>query len=309
MKSIIKRLTTAAGIAVLAAAVIMTPSCKSEYTIYDDAEYIMFADTMAVYPVLQNGETFKVPVVSTVTRNYDRTFAVEIIDKGSNALERKHYRLKSNTLTIKAGETRTDVEVQGMYDNIGVADSLGFVLSLIIPDQKKMPLYPTTTKVVMAKVCPFDINDFTGYCVVTSMFLYYYSPMGIYQRLAHCEVDPTDPKGRTVIIRDFLFDGYDVTINFDESDPLNLLVDMDDDQVISDEGSVFGTIYGDNKIRCTQSPIYPSYFNTCQNYVELWLRVYVEDMGDLFGDVGHYYNVLEWISDEEAERLRNENDM
>lgn len=309
MNKIIKRIIAAAGTTAIAVTAFVAPSCKSEYTTYDDAEYIMFADTMAVYPVLQDGGYFKVPVVSTVTRDYDRTFAVEIVDKGSNALERKHYRLKTNTLTIKAGQTRTDIEVEGLYDNIEYADSLGFILSLVVPEQVKMPLYPTTTKVLLEKVCPFDINNYTGYCVVTSLFLYYYHPLGIYQRLAHSEVDPTDPSGRSIIIRDFLFDGYDVSLSFDTSDPLEPLVNMDNDQVISDEGSVFGISYGDDKIRAGASPVYPSYFGTCENFIELWLRVYVEDIGNPIGDVGHYYNILEWVSDEEGERLRYENGM
>ena len=56
--------------------------CKERYVTYEDAEYVMFADTMATYPVQKDVEYFSIPVVSTVTRDYDRTFGVEIIDKG-----------------------------------------------------------------------------------------------------------------------------------------------------------------------------------------------------------------------------------
>jgi hypothetical protein len=34
--------------------------------------------------------------------------------------------------------------------------------------------------------------------------------------------------------------------------------------------------------------------------------VYVENLGEMIGTVGHYYNILEWVSDEEAERLQKE---
>ena len=70
--------------------------------------------------------------------------------------------------------------------------------------------------------------------------------------------------------------------------------------------SVFGQILGDNKILTTHSNYYPSYFNSCQRFVELWNHVYVENLGETVGTVGHYYNILEWISDEEAERLQRE---
>ena len=68
------------AISFLAAAVLT--GCKENYVTYDDAEYVMFADTMATYPVRMDVEYFSIPVVSTVVRDYDRTFGVEVIDKG-----------------------------------------------------------------------------------------------------------------------------------------------------------------------------------------------------------------------------------
>ena len=107
-------------------------SCEERYVTYTGAEYVMFADTLAVYPVMEGADQFSIPVVSTVTRDYDRTFGVEVLDKLSNAIERKHYSLESNTITIKAGETRADVKVRGHFENIGEADSLGFALQLVM---------------------------------------------------------------------------------------------------------------------------------------------------------------------------------
>ena len=75
----------------LAAGFFMT-GCQERYVTYDDAEYVMFADTLATYPVQQDVEWISIPVVSTVTRDYDRTFGVEIVDKNSNAIENLHYR-------------------------------------------------------------------------------------------------------------------------------------------------------------------------------------------------------------------------
>lgn len=54
---------------------------------------------------------------------------------------------------------------------------------------------------------------------------------------------------------------------------------MDKNQILADEGSVFGQILGDNKILVTNSPLYDSYFNSCQKYVTLWIKVHVENMG------------------------------
>ena len=282
-------------------------ACKERYVTYSDAEYVMFADTIATYPVQKDVEYFSVPVVSTVTRDYDRTFAVEIIDKGNNAIEKYHYSLKSNTVTIKAGENRADVLVHGYYDNISDKDSLGFQLQLVMDDALEMPMYGKQTKVVLMKSCPFDINNFTGYCVLTSMFLYQYSISGSYQRLVYTEKHPTEEN--MIICRNWINDGYDVTMRFNPDDPMMPFVTMDEDQMASDEGSFFGTVHGDDKILVRSSSLYDSIFYPCGNYLYIWSEMYVENLGVAVGSVGHFYNIMEWVSDEEADRLKREEGM
>ena len=282
-------------------------SCDEEYITYSDAEYVMFSEQQSTNMVLADNEYFGVAVASTVACGYDRTFGVEVVDKGSNAIEGKHYRLLSNSVTIPAGELAAEVKVQGLYENIEPTDSLGFVLRLVMPDKLKWNLYEDSdqTKVVMYKSCPFVRENFTGWCVVTSLLLRDYpGDNPSYQRLIRTEVHPTEEN--TVILRSCFYDGYDLTLKFHPEDAANPLVTMDKDQVLSDEASVFGQILGDNHILTTHSFYYPSYFNSCQRFVELWNHVYVENLGEMIGTVGHYYNILEWVSDEEAERLQKE---
>ena len=298
MKQIFKYIT------VLFAAASVLSSCHERYVTYSDKEYIMFADTLATYPVQKDVEWFSIPVVSTVVKDYDRTFGVEIIDKGNNAIENYHYRLESNTVTIKAGENRADVKVHGFYDNIEATDSLGFELQLVMNKNLEMPLYGKSTKAVLMKSCPFDINNFTGYCVLTSMFLYNYSATGSYQKLVYTEKHPT--QDNMIICRNWINDGYDVTMTFNADDPMKPLVTMDRDQVASDEGSFFGTAHGDNKILVTNSSYYDSIFYPCGSYLYIWTEMYVENLGVPVGTVGHFYNIMEWVSDEEAERLMRE---
>lgn len=285
-------------------------SCDEEYVTYSDAEYLMFAQEQSINMVLADQEYFTVPVSSTVACDYDRTFGVEVVDKGSNAIEGKHYRLLSNSVTIPAGKLAADVKVAGIYENIEATDSLGFVLKLVMPEQLKWDLYEGSdqTNVVMYKACPFDRNNFTGWCILTSLLLRDYPGDNAgYQRLIRTEAHPTEEN--TVILRSCFYDGYDITITFNPENLANPLVTMDKDQVVSDEASVFGQILGDNHILTTHSSYYPSYFNSCQRFVELWNHIYVENLGQTVGTVGHYYNILEWISDEEAERLQRENGM
>ena len=299
MKNILKYITS-----VIVAAFALT-GCYERYVTYSDAEYVMFADTMAIYPVQKVDSTFVIPVVSTVKKDYDRTFAVEIIDKGNNAIEKKHYRLESNTITIKAGDTRADVLVHGYYSNIEDTDSLGFELSLVMNDKLEMPLYGKSTKAVLMKSCPFNVDDFTGYCIFTSMFLYQYSPTGAYQRLIETE----KINENTILCKNWLADGYDIRMKFNAEDPMKPYVEIPEDQIASDEGSFFGIAYGDNRIKVSHSPLAESVFYPCGKYLYVWTHMYVEDLGVSVGTVGHFYSIMEWISEEEAMRLKREEGM
>lgn len=291
-------------------------SCAERYVTYEGAEYLMFADTLSTNAVTEDGKTIQIPVSSTVARNYDRTYAVEIIDKGSNAIEGKHYSLKSHTFTIPAGELATNIEVLGNYDNIEPTDSLGFTLQLVMPDALKWDLYPNSnrTKVVMFKSCPFDINDWGGtveeprYCLLTSQLLLEYPGTNMsYSRLVRCYKHKT--LENTVVMDDLFYDGYDVNLTFDTTDPSKPLLQLEADQIIGDEYSVFGIEWGDGKILAQTSPATGntvSTFNSCQHYALLFARVYVKDFSTLIGYVGDFYNILEWISKDEAEELMRE---
>ena len=276
-------------------------ACQERYVTYDGAEYVMFADTLAVYPVMEGADQFSIPVVSTVTRDYDRTFGVEVLDKLSNAIERKHYSLESNTITIKAGETRTDVKVRGHYNNIGEADSLGFALQLVMNDELEMPLYGKQTKAVLMKTGKFDRSKFTGYCVLSSMFLQNYSQNGEYNRLIYTEPHPT--LKNTVICRNWLKDGYDVELTFNDEEPLMPIVTMAR-TVAGDQGSFFGTAYGQwgDKLYVRSSNLAQSIFYPLGGYLYIWTELSVDE----YGIVGNFYNVMQWVTDEEAERIKRE---
>lgn len=301
------------NILLVVAAVVGVVSCKERYTTYDGPEYLMFADTLTMNAVTNEGKTFNVAVSSTVSRNYDRTYAVEIVDKGSNAIEGKHYRLKSNTFTIPAGKVSTNIEIEGIYDNIEPTDSLGFILQLVMPEALKWDLYPDSnrTKVVMFKSCPFDINDWGGtehdprYCLLTSQLLLEYPGTNkSYSRLVRCYKHKS--LENTIVMDDLFYDGFDVNLTFDTEDPSKPLLILEDGQVIGDEYAVFGIAWGDGKILAQTTPAYPSTFNSCQNFATLYVRAYVKDFSTLVGYVGDFYNILEWVSKEEAEDLMKE---
>jgi hypothetical protein len=98
-------------------------------------------------------------------------------------------------------------------------------------------------------------------------------------------------------------------MRFITDDPMKPYVVMDAGQVASDEGSFFGIMHGDNKIQVKTSEYYESIYYPCGSYLYVWTEMYVENLGEPVGTVGHFYNVMEWISDEEADRLKREEGM
>ena len=287
------------------AALIAFSGCDQDKVVYSGPNYLMFSDTLYTYAVQETNEIFNVPVSATVPADYDRTFGVEVIDKESNAVEGKHYKILSNTVTIKAGEMSTDVKVQGLYKNIGITDSLGFALRLVIPDTEQWSLYKNEAKVVMQKICPFDIKNFKGYCKVTSSYLSSdYYPKKVDLRLVTSDI--VEGKENTIVVHGIYFDGYDMEIKFNRKDVLEPLVEMEE-QICGSTGEAFNTIHGDGKLRLNQPTAYTSFYSTNENFILQYVTMSVNNKdGSYYGTVGTFVNVLEWISEAEAEKLKEQ---
>ena len=277
-------------------------SCEEQRTVYDGPLYIMFADTLSVLGVENSEEVFDIHIAATQASDKDRTLAVEVVDKESSAIEGVHYTLESNTVVIKAGELATSVRVRAIYDNLTIDEDPTLVLRLITDDDVQWSLYEgNETKVILRKICPFDINAFTGYAVVTSTFLMDYSIKDM--RLITTEVNPED--STAVILHDYFYDGYDMKVRFTTEDMLNPLIEMDD-QTMATTGEAFGTIYGDGMLHAYQPSSLVSYYSSCEKFIFQYMTVWVPGMAEGTNVVGTFINAVEWISDDEARILKNQ---
>lgn len=292
------------ALAIAASIVMLTTftSCDEERTLYKGPEYIMFADTLTVLGVENSEEIFDIAIAATAVSDQDRTVAVEVIDKHSNAIEGIHYTLESNTVTIKAGELVGNLRIKGIAENLTVDYDPEVTLHLIADEKYQWDLYSgDTTRVVLRKVCPFDINAFSGYAMITSTFLYNYT--GSYNRLIKTEVDTTEEN--TIIMRDFYYDGYDVKLRFTNDDPLNPLIEMDDQPLVT-TGEAFGTIYGDGMLHIYQPTNYVSYYSACEKFIYQYVTLWVPGMAAGTNTVGTFIHAIEWISDDEARIYMNQ---
>ena len=229
-----------------------------------------------------------------------RTVAVEVIDKKSNAIEGKHYTIESNTITIKAGERAANVRIRGNYDAIAATDSQGLTLRLLTQQADQWDLYEKSyeAKVILQKCCPFDINLFNGYAVLTSTYMQEFMP-NVDNRLIKAIIDPEEEN--TIIMKDFFYDGYDVKIRFTTNDILNPLIEMDE-QTFASTAEAFGTNYGDGYLHLYQSSSGVSYYSTCEQFIFQYFTLYVPGMAGN-NVVGTFASAIEWVSADEAKRL------
>ena len=282
-------------------------SCgDAERPSYEGPNYILFSDTLTVLAVQNNEEVFDIPVAATEACSYDRTVAVEVIDKKSNAIEGKHYTIESNTITIKAGERAANVRIRGNYDAIAATDSLGLTLRLLTQQADQWDLYEKSyeAKVILQKCCPFDINLFNGYAVLTSTYMQEFMP-NVDNRLIKAIIDPEEEN--TIIMKDFFYDGYNVKIRFTTNDILNPLIEMDE-QTFASTTEAFGTNYGDGYLHLYQSSSGVSYYSTCEQFIFQYFTLYVPGMAGN-NVVGTFASAIEWISNDEAKRLYLEGSM
>lgn len=278
--------------------------CQEERTVYSGKQYVMFADTLSVLGVENDTAYFDVYISGTKAMEQDLTFAVEVLEEESSAIEGLHYTIESNTVTIKAGQVATSVRIRGFHKNLTIEEVPEIKLRLISPEETHWDLYEDKgleTKVMLQKITPFDINDFTGYAWITSTYLYNY--VGDYNRLIKTEVDPEEEN--TIIMRDFYYDGYDVKLRFTTDDPLNPLVEMDDQPLVT-TGEAFGTKYGDGMLHLYQPSNYVSYYSSAEKFVCQYITLWVPGMAAGTNTVGTFVHVIKWISDDEARVKQNQ---
>ena len=272
--------------------------CEAEHTTYDGPNYIMFSAERHDLGILDSEEWFEIPISATRTAKHDRNVGVEIVAARSSAIYGLHYTIESTTVTIPAGELTAMLRIKGYPEAIGVGENLGITLNLAIEQESVWEKYGTETEVYLHKCCSLDMNAFTGYAVLTSTWAMQY--MNLESILVKTHLDPTTPN--TIVVEDMYYAGYDIRISFMEENRLEPLIEMAEPQVMGSTGEAFGTIYGNGKLMMMQPADSGSYYSPCEGFLLQYVTIYVEEVGT----VGSYAHILEWISDDEAERILRE---
>lgn len=272
-------------------------ACNTERTTYNETNFILFSAEEHTLGVIDSQKWFEIPITATRTADYNRNVGVEVIASESSAIEGLHFIVESNTVTIPAGKLTTALRIKGMAENIPIDVQPKIILNLVINEEETWDVYGTRCEVTLQRCCPFDINNFAGYAKITSTWLMQY--MNTDSRLVETEVDAAT---NTLTIKSMFYEGYDIKISLDDSDPLAPRVIVPEEQVLGSTGEAFGTIYGNGKLMMSEPTGYTSYYGTCENFMVLYSMMYVDNVGT----VGTFVNIFEWISKEEAERIMRE---
>lgn len=291
------------------AAMLLAAGCNTERIMYDGPAYVGFPDTLGICPVTEDGSEYRLAVASTVKCDYDRTYGVEVIPSKSNAIYGRHYELSGQSVTIKAGETSAYISVKGNYEAVSADDSLAFTLRLALMNpEEEWEHYGLETRVQLKKICPFDLKSLInwsehtdggyGYCVVTSSFRKRYDVAGVYQRL--CKTSIEDEAACIIRVHDIYYDGYDILVRLDNSDPMNPRIKMTEEQIIADTRECFNTIHGNGEVLAYDTQGAPNTFDPCHQYA----LQYVDLRVDGVGIVGTFYHLIEWITDEQAKDFK-----
>lgn len=80
-----------------------------------------------------------------------------------------------------------------------------------------------------------------------------------------------------------------------------------EEHVCGSTAELFDTTHGNGKLMMTQPSGYPAYFSTCEKFVFHYVNIRVDNKdGSLVGVVDTPANIIEWISEAEAEKLKEQ---
>ena len=267
----------------------------------DGQVVVSFSEDSFNFGVIDSEEWFEIPISTKKALNSTKSFGVEVIASESSAVEDYHFVMESHTVTIAEGTRKATLRIKGLHEAIAPGQVLRLKLYIVNDGQEEV----AESIITLQRCCAFDINNFSGYAILTSTWSLEY--MNTQSRLVHTH--PDKDESDVVVIEDMFYENYDIRVKLHTEDRLNPLAELCGPQVLGSTGEAFGTIYGNGKLMVDR-PIEmeglaaagASYYSTCENFLFIYTGMYVEEVGV----VGNFVNILEWISDEEAERIMRE---
>lgn len=261
-------------------------TCCSEdanINVYDGHNFVQFADSEVIMPVTEDNRVFEVAVGMNTVADYDRSVALVVDAKNSNALEGYHFTLESHNVVIPAGELATKVRIHGIYEKIGsVNDSLVVTLRILTDKDNVSQIYGNKIRVRLQKVRPFRIEDYVGDMQITCTFPYSTSAVTRYM------VKTEKIDDHTLLIKKPFEDRRDMVITFTDNkeDPMKQDIHVKEQVAFTD--NTFGPV------SMASVDGVPSYYLPEDRAFVLYMDAFLSQMGSF----GSYYYIFEWVAEE-----------
>lgn len=262
-------------------------SCTSkvEDIRYEGQDFVLFADSDYVMPLTEANGVFEIPVGFTSPAPYERTVAVGIDLKQSNAIEDYHFIVENHNVKVPAGKSTGMLRLRGCYDHVAsVNDSLCVSFRLLTASENQSVLYGTTTRVRLQKVRPFHIEDYVGDLQLTCTFPFSTSSV------TRFNVKSEKVNDSTLIVKKPFDDSRDLVLRFHtgKDDPFDQNIDMREQVAFTD------LTFGQVSMMTVDGA--PSYYLPEDRAFVLYLNAFLSHLGSF----GSYYYIFQWISPDQA---------
>lgn len=277
-------------IMIFVAGALILASCTKPNNMYNDKQYIMFADTVNYLAIPDvDSVTFDIPVGVTRAVNYDRTYSVEVVPAEGTAVEGVHFKLMEPNFVVKAGEMSANVKVRGIYKNLHELKNPRFTLRLVVPKDEELGLYGTKTIVEMMRHCGFRMEQW----VEDGGNYMFYATFPFSNDLVNFLVKATQLDDKRIELHGVFDDYSTIKMRFDDSDPFAPSV------VFPEQYALTTPDYGPIMLRSPKG--YPSYYYACNGFFQAYLDMYVEKVGSF----GVYLYLFEKLTQRQADDFKN----
>ena len=194
-------------------------SCEEESSLYDGPDLAHFGEIEGTFYIQdQENQKFEILVGSTTVSSKDRTVNLGVVEEGTTAVEGEVYDADL-TVTIPAGEVFGKLVVTGYYAGSSPDGDL-LKLEIVSVSDGDIADFKNTYDLLLYQFCPFDIDAFVG--DAGHQDVWWFGDDAYYAATLE-KVDETSVK-----VKSMFQTGNDIIIKFDDSDPANFVVTIDE---------------------------------------------------------------------------------
>ncbi|MBS2213136.1 DUF4984 domain-containing protein [Carboxylicivirga mesophila] len=199
--------------------IILVSSCEKEKALYNGPDLAHFKETDGAFYIQdQDNQKFEILVGSTTVSSKERVVTLGVVEDGTTAVEGGVYTADLK-VTIPAGEVFGKLIINGNYAEASPDGDL-LKLEIVSVSDGEIADFKNTYDLLLYQFCPFNIDAFVG--DAAHQDIWWFEDENYYAATLE-KVDDTSVK-----VKNMFSNGNDIVIKFDDSDPANFVVTIDE---------------------------------------------------------------------------------